>query len=73
MAWTQQDLDTLEAAMATGAKRVKYADKEVEYQNLKEMLAMRDVIREELSLNAKPKMRLASYNKGVYPADDDCR
>lgn len=73
MAWTQQDLDNLEAAMATGAKRVKYADKEIEYNSWAEMLAARNLIREELGLNTQPKMRLASYNKGVYPEDNQCK
>jgi hypothetical protein len=37
MAWTQTDIDKLKAAMAQGARRVKYADREVEYRDLAEM------------------------------------
>jgi roadblock/LC7 domain-containing protein len=38
MAWTQSDVDTLKQAIATGAKRVRYADgREVEYRTLNEM------------------------------------
>lgn len=70
MAFTQEQLDALEAAIAQGVKSVKYADKEVEYASLKDMLAVRDMMREELGLNVKPRTRFASYNKGVYPADD---
>jgi hypothetical protein len=38
MAFTQSDVDTLKEAIATGAKRVRYADgREVEYRTLNEM------------------------------------
>lgn len=70
MAFTQAQLDALEEAMSQGTKRVKYADKEVEYPSLKDMIALRDLIREELGLNVKPKQKFISYNKGVFPADE---
>lgn len=37
MAWTQIDIDKLKAAIATGATRVRYADRDVEYRDLAEM------------------------------------
>ena len=38
MAWTQSDLDTLKAAIATGALSVRYADgRQVTYRTLAEM------------------------------------
>jgi hypothetical protein len=39
MAWTQADVDTLKAAIASGVRRVRYTDREVEYQSTDEMLA----------------------------------
>jgi hypothetical protein len=72
MAFTQEQLDALEAAIAQGAKRVKYADKEVEYPSLKDMLDLRNVMRDELGLNDQQSNRKPIwYNKGVYP--DDCK
>jgi len=68
MAFTQDQLDALDAAIASGTKRVKYADKEVEYQSLEQMLRIRGLMIDELGLN-KPVIteQLTSYNKGVYP------
>jgi hypothetical protein len=42
MAWTQDDLDALDAAIATGVKKVQYANGSTEYQSLNEMLTLRD-------------------------------
>jgi len=50
MAFTQAQLDALEEAIGQGATRVKYADKEVEYRSLSEMLRLRDVLRRALGL-----------------------
>ena len=37
MAWTQSDIDALQAAMAKGVKRVRYSSGEVEYQSVDDM------------------------------------
>ena len=37
MAYTQTDIDKLKAAIAQGALRVRYADREVYYRSLSEM------------------------------------
>lgn len=37
MAMTEQDIAKLERAIATGARRVRFADREVEYRTLEEM------------------------------------
>lgn len=69
MAYTQTDLDLLEKAIAQGARRVKYADKEVEYRDLNEMQDLRRIMRDELGLNGtNPARRLrkyGSFNKGL--------
>lgn len=52
MAWTQADLDTIEAAIATGARRVRYQTHEVEYQSLGDMLKVRALIKEDLAAPA---------------------
>lgn len=38
--YTQENYDKLAAAIATGAKRVKYGDEEVEYQDTEKMQAL---------------------------------
>jgi hypothetical protein len=37
MAYTQDDIDALKAAIASGAKKVKFSDRETEYRDLSEM------------------------------------
>lgn len=37
MAWTQTDIDKLKAALAQGATRVRFSDREVTYRDLNEM------------------------------------
>ena len=44
MAYTQEQLDALQAALARGEKRVTFADKTVEYRTVDEL---KDAIREE--------------------------
>ncbi|TCS71990.1 hypothetical protein EDC61_107128 [Sulfuritortus calidifontis] len=39
MAYTQADLDVLEAALAKGEKRVTFGDKTVEYRSVEELQA----------------------------------
>lgn len=69
MPWTTNDLVVLESAIATGAQKVKYADKEVEYRSLTEMNQVRQQIRDELGLNGtdpnKGRRRFAVFNKGL--------
>lgn len=58
-AFTQAMLDELEKAIAMGARRVKYSDKEVEYNSIKDMLIARDLMRKALGL-------VSSTNKRIY-------
>lgn len=46
--WTQADVTALEEAIALGATKVKYADKEVQYRSLAEMMALRRRMAAEL-------------------------
>lgn len=46
--FTQKDLEAIERAIATGKKRVKYENKEVEYRSIQEMLITRDLIIRQL-------------------------
>lgn len=65
MAWTESDLAEIEKAIKSGAKRVRYQDKEVEYQSLAEMIQVRDLIRVELGQVPRTRRVLANFNKGL--------
>lgn len=66
MAYTLEQLTKLEAAIASGALKVKYADKEVTYQSTTEMLKVRGIMRDELGLNKVASRRaLPSFSKGT--------
>jgi len=66
MAWTPDDLTALDAAIATGALRVGYADgKSVTYRSLDEMIALRGLIRRELGLERAPIRKVYAPNKGI--------
>lgn len=63
--WTQQNLDALEQAIATGARECWYGDKRVAYRSLDEMIRTRDMMRESLGLNDSATKRIfTSFNKG---------
>lgn len=51
--FTIERLQALEEAIAEGALRVKYSDKEVEYRSLSEMMKIRDTMKKALCLNKK--------------------
>lgn len=71
--FTMDDLRALEGAIALGATRVKYTDKEVEYRSLKDMQATRRMIRRELGLEDSSKRTglfggrriVAKHSKGL--------
>lgn len=69
MAWVLSDIEALEKAIATGATRVKYADKEVEYRSLDEMLRTLKMIKDELGLNGTDPQnngrRYGQFSKGL--------
>ena len=49
MAWTQSDLDAVEAAIATGELNVQHNDKSVRYRSITELLKARETIRTALA------------------------
>ena len=69
MAFTTEDLRTLEVAIASGHRSVKYADKEVTYHSLTQMRLAREQIRKELGLVRKGG-GLAGGNRHVMVPDD---
>ena len=65
-AWTIDDLNTLEKAIAQGTLRVQYADKLIEYRTLDDMLRTRDLMRKDLGLISPTSGRkFAQHSKGL--------
>jgi hypothetical protein len=65
--WTQQDLDALKAAVASGVLRVRYKgppEREVEYQSLAEMRSLLAEMRGQLEPAAR-RFRRAVVSKGM--------
>lgn len=68
MAFTLDQLTTLDAAIAQGALTVKYADKEVTYRSLKEMLELRGLMAAEVTpanYNDTKGRKFATFNSGL--------
>lgn len=65
MAWTQAEIDTLKAAIASGVLTVSYAGppaRSITYQSL---AAMRDLLAEmERSVNGGRRYRRVAFSKG---------
>lgn len=67
MAFTQQQLDALDEAIASGALKVKYQDREVTYQTAGELLQLRALVSKSLvpveqRTNGR---RFATFSKGM--------
>lgn len=66
MAFSQEQLDALEESLAEGTLIVKYADKQVTYRSLDEMLRLRNVIRQALGIGTSTTSRVNPVvNKGL--------
>jgi hypothetical protein len=55
MAYTQEQLDALRAALASGLRRVRFENREVEYRSIDEIKAA--IAAAEAELSEKPVMR----------------
>lgn len=68
--FTQTQYETLCAAIASGTKKVEYADKKVEYKSLKDMLAVKRLMEEDLGIGefappATGRRRYADYHGAI--------
>jgi hypothetical protein len=52
MAWTQTQLDAIEAAIASGELTVRFGDRTVTYRSMEELLQARAVVKESLATEA---------------------
>ena len=64
MAWTVEDVEKLKRAIANGVRKVKYRDKEIEYQSTAQMReALASIRREVEGLQDKRKAGgIGTYN-----------
>jgi len=58
MAWTQSDLDVINKAIASGKRRVKFADREVEYHSIDDLLRARSEIQADLARQGRKRVRI---------------
>jgi hypothetical protein len=66
VAWTQTDLDNLEKAIRTGARKVKHGDEEIEFRSLREMQSLRREMRKSLGIaDGRTSRRTAVASKGL--------
>jgi len=76
MAFTQAQYDAMTAAISQGATRVKYADKEVEYRTLDEMIRIKGLMEGDLGINVSPlgnsRKIQTTYKSGLYPSSPNC-
>ncbi|KPA88082.1 hypothetical protein CCU68_28315 [Pseudomonas gingeri NCPPB 3146 = LMG 5327] len=64
MAYTQAHLDAVELAIAQGEKTVRYADRNIEYRTVDELIRARDLIRTDLARAAGPRSRVTRLYHG---------
>lgn len=65
MAYTQDQLDAIKQSIAEGVLTVKYADKEVTYRSLDELLRAKRMIENELNGSGNSGRKFASFSKGL--------
>lgn len=64
MAYTQAHLDAVELAIAQGEKTVRYADRNIEYRTVDELIRARDLIRTDLARASGPRSRVTRLYHG---------
>lgn len=64
MAFTLSDLDSLEEALISGAQRVSYEGKTVDYRSIDDMLRLRTIMRAALGLSVLPSKVIAVHYRG---------
>ena len=64
MAWTQADLDVLDAAIASGESEVAFSDRRVKYRSVTEQLRARDTMKR--SLDAESGIKVLPRQSRVF-------
>lgn len=68
MAWTNTDLATLDAAIASGARRIRFSDREMEFQSTSDMLLARtEIVNYLAQTGGPPQIRMVQiYTKSGW-------
>lgn len=64
--YTQQQYDKLMEAIAQGVLEVKYANRSVTYRSLEDMLAIKDLMEQDLGIGAYASNKQGRRRVGVY-------
>lgn len=62
MAFTQEQLDAIDAAIAGGTLRVKHGEKEITYRSMDELLKARAAIATGVNGGRVPRFQLADFS-----------
>lgn len=65
MAFTQEDIDELKKAIASGALKVEYADKKIEYKSNTQMFEALRLMEKEVNGGTQSGRAIASFSKGL--------
>lgn len=65
MAFTNDQITALKNAIAEGVLKVKYADKEVEYRSLNDMIRTLKMMESEVNPQTNSGRKYASFNNGL--------
>lgn len=61
----EEQLNALEQAIATGANRIKYSDKEITYNSLDDMIRARDFLLKQLGRSTGKRRTNPPFCKGL--------
>lgn len=64
MSWTESDITALESAIKQGTVRVKFADREITYRSLDDMLKLRDTMISAVRGRKAAKVYTPEYDRG---------
>lgn len=67
MAWTQDDIDKLDAAIAAGrgAQTIAFLDHQVTFRSVEEMKELRRMMTKQVNSSTSPSFRYGTTSKGV--------
>lgn len=66
MAWTQEQLQALEEAIAQGALTIEYGGKRITYRSLDEMMRLRELIKKTLGTGTAGATTIkTTFSKGL--------
>ncbi len=68
--WTQADITALEAAVKGGTLRVRFGDREVQYQSMGEMLKLLQTMKDAVAIKegtGSSRTTYARFRKGPRP------